>query len=85
MLPTLLLVFAESPELSVVGAEGLEEVLCEAKSLPAPLAPVAATDPEVAPPLPELELFEHLRHLGSHECRRMNLRYSFRTCEQPHA
>ena len=91
--PTLLLTCGENALLSVVGAEGFEEQLCEeAKSLPDALPPPPLAEPPPLPPMPapadapepaelEPELFEHLRHLGSHEFRRMNFRYSFRTCE----
>lgn len=79
--PTLVPTLAEcddAPELSVVGAEGFDEVLCRTKSLP-PLAPPV-------PPLPSAEPFnaaviEDLRHLGTHGWSRTNFRYSFLTCK----
>lgn len=78
--PTLEVVCGDNPELSVVGADGFDDVLCEGKSFP-PLAPGGPPlVPEVPPEFPDT-VFEHRRHFGSHECRRMNFRYSFRTCE----
>lgn len=73
--PTLATAWGDNPELSVVGADGFDDVLWDTKSLP-PL-PTPTDVPDV------LEvLFEHLRHFGSHECRWINFLYSFRTCNQ---
>ena len=79
VVPTLEAACGDNPELSVVGADGFDEVLWEAKSLP-PLAPPAPPlVPEEPPELPAT-VFEHLRHLGSQEWRRTNFLYSFLTC-----
>lgn len=83
LVPTWLALVAawgDSPELSVVGADGFDEVLCEAKSLP-PLAPAGPPLPPVEPAEPPVTVFEHLRHFGSQEWRRTNFRYSFLTCK----
>lgn len=80
LVPTFVAAWGDSPELSVVGAEGFDEVLCEAKSLP-PLAPAAPPLPPVEPAEPPVTVFEHLRHFGSQEWRRTNFRYSFLTCK----
>lgn len=76
----LLAAWGDNPELSVVGADGFDEVLCEAKSLP-PLAPPVPPLPPVEPAEPPVTVFEHLRHFGSQEWRRTNFRYSFLTCK----
>lgn len=80
VVPTLEAVCGDNPELSVVGADGFDEVLCEAKSLP-PFAPPPPPPlvPDEPPELP-VTVFEHLRHLGSQEWRRTNFLYSFLTC-----
>ena len=80
LVPTLVAAWGDSPELSVVGAEGFDEVLCEAKSLP-PLAPPVPPLPPVEPAEPPVTVFEHLRHFGNQEWRRTNFRYSFLTCK----
>lgn len=80
LVPTLVAAWGDSPELSVVGAEGFDEVLCEAKSLP-PLAPPVPPVPPVEPAEPPVTVFEHLRHFGSQEWRRTNFLYSFLTCK----
>lgn len=77
----LLAAWGDNPELSVVGADGFDEVLCEAKSLP-PLAPPVPPLPPVEPAEPPVTVFEHLRHFGSQEWRRTNFRYSFLTCKR---
>lgn len=76
--PTLEAACGDNPELSVVGAEGLEDVLWEPKSFP-PLAPAPTP---LVPEEPEFPVtaFEHLKHFGSQECLLMNFRYSFFTC-----
>lgn len=80
LVPTLVAACGDSPELSVVGADGFDEVLCEAKSLP-PLAPPVPPLPPVEPAVPPVTVFEHLRHFGSQEWRRTNFLYSFLTCK----
>lgn len=79
VVPTLEAACGDSPELSVVGAEGFEDVLCEANSFPP--FPLGPTPPPLVPDDPELPVtvFEHLKHFGSHEWRRMNFLYSFLT------
>lgn len=75
--PTLEAACGDNPELSVVGAEGLEDVLWEPKSFP-PLAPAPTPLVPEEPEFP-VTVFEHLKHFGSQECLRMNFRYSFFT------
>lgn len=78
VVPTLEAVCGDNPELSVVGADGFDEVLCETKSLPPFAPPAPPLVPEEPPELP-VTVLEHLRHLGSHEWRRTNFLYSFLT------
>lgn len=79
VVPTLEAACGDNPELSVVGADGFDEVLCEPKSLPPFAPPPPPLVPEEPPELPATVL-EHLRHLGNQEWRRTNFLYSFLTC-----
>ena len=69
VVPTLEAACGDNPELSVVGADGFDEVLCEPKSLPPFAPPPPPLVPEEPPELPATVL-EHLRHLGNQEWRR---------------
>lgn len=66
VVPTFDVVCDDRPELSVVGADRFDEVLCEVKSLP-PLTLVTTPVVPVEPPEAPVTVFEHLKHFGSHD------------------